>query len=493
MTSSNISNSVVPATSGGGGRTRRWRKGEPGGVICFFYRYLLFPVYFVVSSVLCCFGKGATSLCDVFLFFLLLPFVLMDKLVESIKSLSWRGFVLSLPVVGNIMEQKWKQEQAMELLQLANTYEEWKAAAKELDRITGKEAWKADKRSPYYDHELIEHRLKLLRGLSEKKDWPPLLLALRAGLMRDMGGIGNPRLHNYCHIGTKHLIEEYIIEIVKQLEFISDSDILTEYGFDDRKKLEFFLETRQAFGRTALMLSGGATLGMYHFGVIKSLFEEKLLPRVISGSSVGSLVSALICTRTDDELPELFTKTGLEADVFENSQRGSLKRKVHRFITKGVLMDIRKLEAFMRTNLGDVTFKEAFDRTGRILNITIASTTTFEVPRLLNYLTAPNVLIWSAACASCALAGLYEPVALMAKDSEGTIRLYQHSSVKWSDGSVETDLPMARLAELFNINHSIVSQVNPHVVPFLRYHFFLSPRHVLASASYTCELSPFVC
>lgn len=59
--------------------------------------------------------------------------------------------------------------------------------------------------------------------------------------------------------------------------------------------------------------------------------------------------------------------------------------------------------------------------------------------------------------------------------------------LKWSDGSVENDLPMTRLSELFNVNHFIVSQgktkgtnndslcnqltplfvVNPHVIPFL--------------------------
>ena len=41
------------------------------------------------------------------------------------------------------------------------------------------------------------------------------------------------------------------------------------------------------------------------------------------------------------------------------------------------------------------------------------------------------------------------------------------SPQKWIDGSVHNDLPMTRLAELFNVNHFIVSQVNPHVVPFL--------------------------
>lgn len=32
----------------------------------------------------------------------------------------------------------------------------------------------------------------------------------------------------------------------------------------------------------------------------------------------------------------------------------------------------------------------------------------------------------------------------------------------YSDGSVENDLPMKQLSELFNVNHFIVSQVNPH-------------------------------
>jgi len=39
---------------------------------------------------------------------------------------------------------------------------------------------------------------------------------------------------------------------------------------------------------------------------------------------------------------------------------------------------------------------------------------------------------------------------------------YYHETLKWSDGSVESDLPMQRLSELFNINHFVVSQVNPH-------------------------------
>eukprot|EP00614_Pseudopedinella_elastica_P006151 CAMPEP_0172603474 /NCGR_PEP_ID=MMETSP1068-20121228/23725_1 /TAXON_ID=35684 /ORGANISM="Pseudopedinella elastica, Strain CCMP716" /LENGTH=166 /DNA_ID=CAMNT_0013405227 /DNA_START=14 /DNA_END=511 /DNA_ORIENTATION=+ len=48
-------------------------------------------------------------------------------------------------------------------------------------------------------------------------------------------------------------------------------------------KLAFFNEMRHAYGRTALMLSGGAALGLYHVGVVKALLEGGLLPRVVSG------------------------------------------------------------------------------------------------------------------------------------------------------------------------------------------------------------------
>lgn len=55
-------------------------------------------------------------------------------------------------------------------------------------------------------------------------------------------------------------------------------------------------------------------------------------------------------------------------------------------------MDMNQWEKYVRERLGDITFKEAYEKTGRILNISVASTKRFEVPTLLNYITAPNVV-----------------------------------------------------------------------------------------------------
>ncbi len=56
---------------------------------------------------------------------------------------------------------------------------------------------------------------------------------------------------------------------------------------------------------------------------------------------------------------------------------------------------------------------------------------------------------------------------LKAKTDDGEIVSYHLTDVKWQDGSLQTDLPITRLSELFNVNHFIVSQTNPHAIPFM--------------------------
>lgn len=155
-----------------------------------------------------------------------------------------------------------------------------------------------------------------------------------------------------------------------------------------------------------------------------------------------------------------------------NNDSGWIPTKLLRLIKEGVLFDSVHLGKIMRENVGDITFLEAFQKTRRILNITVSSPTVYEVPRLLNYLTAPHVLVWSAAEASCAVPGVFGSRKIMAKDPKTQAiiqwKLSDIDETRWVDGSLENDIPLRRLAELFNVNHFIVSQVNPHVYPFMR-------------------------
>eukprot|EP00698_Gefionella_okellyi_P021491 TRINITY_DN6985_c0_g1_i1.p1 TRINITY_DN6985_c0_g1~~TRINITY_DN6985_c0_g1_i1.p1 ORF type:complete len:533 (-),score=80.00 TRINITY_DN6985_c0_g1_i1:16-1614(-) len=354
-------------------------------------------------------------------------------------------------------------QRAISDMEAADSYERWLSAAQCLDILEGKESWKSELHSTDFDSKFIFDRFVRFKSLSATGSAHDIAFALRAGLRRNLGGITNVQLYNHTHCGTKHLIGDYVNEVVRQLEYLCNTD----FGdFSTEEKFAFFHETRQSFGRSALMLSGGAGFGLYHIGVVKALFEQKLLPTVIAGASIGSVMAAIVAVRTDQELPSIFTPGTLNLEGFR-SLDGQFRRKVNRLWNEGVLMDINRLGECVKANVGELTFEEAYRRTGRILNISVTSANPFEVPSLLNYLTTPHVLIWSAAIASCALKGLYAPVELLAKERSGKIVPYLPYGLKWTDGSVEMDLPMARLAELFNVNHFIVSQVNPHVVPFI--------------------------
>ncbi|KAG0285301.1 hypothetical protein BGZ96_010421 [Linnemannia gamsii] len=359
------------------------------------------------------------------------------------------------------------------LLSAATNYEQWAEAAAILDRLQGKDKWKNDPRSSHYDYEMLQERLKQLSAARESSDLGLMTFLLRTSLSRNLGNVGRPQLYANTIIGTKRLIEEYNAEVMRQLNIICDTE---SDDFSMAAKLEFFTHTRQAFGRTALLLSGGATMGLMHIGVIKSLYYNQLLPRIISGSSCGSIIAGILCTRTDEEISEMFQFDKFNFTVFHTvEEKGDVLARLIHFLKNGALFDAQVLKAALKDNIGNVTFQEAYNRTRRILNITVSTSATFEMPRLLNYLTAPNVLIWSAVATSSAAPFIYNSAPLMAKDKNGDEVQWNPSRYHWIDGSVDNDLPMNKLSELFNVNHFIVCQVNPYIVPFLHNSLARSP------------------
>ncbi len=68
---------------------------------------------------------------------------------------------------------------------------------------------------------------------------------------------------------------------------------------------------------------------------MKALFEQRLLPRVLAGSSVGSIVAAIIATKTDEQLRSLFSQLDqLDISFFSSS---SLWELLYSLVRKGHL------------------------------------------------------------------------------------------------------------------------------------------------------------
>jgi len=351
---------------------------------------------------------------------------------------------------------KRKLKQLEKQLTNASDYTEWREAALQLDQLNGLDDWRGDRDSGDYDYRLIASRVTLIRKLRRLQDYDQLVFRLREELHGNLGNMANPALYQTARVGTKTLINTYLDEVTGALHEMCDSEVKT---LPPDRKLRFFKRAARSFGRSALLLSGGASLGLFHLGVIEELNAQHLLPRVITGASAGAIIGGILATHTDDELDTILAPGHLDYDW-------SRLLGVGEIMAGGGLLDPKLLRRSIDRNIRDQTFLEAYKQTGRILNISISPADAHQFPRLLNYLTAPNVLIRRAALASCAIPGLFPPVQLRARNFEGKSVAYMPQS-RWIDGSVHDDIPKDKVNRLHNVNHYIVSQTNPHVAPFL--------------------------
>lgn len=377
---------------------------------------------------------------------------------------------------------------------VAKTYEQWHDIQLEIDGLLGLDQWRQRNESRYYDWFKIAQQKREIERCQVNGDIINLCGMLRMHPVRNLYNILSPRLYTKARAGTKLLIEDYIRQVqrcISDLAAISG----TQAGFNSQTKMELFHDTSHAFGRSTLVLQGGSAFSMCHIGVVKALHLRALLPRIITGTATGALVAALVGVHSDDELLEVLAGKAIDLSSFQRSRLRSRKlaedapagtkwlqavrRRGARFLRTGHIFDIRVLEECAQDNLGNITFEEAFAKTGRILNVTVALPEEIGIPQLLNYITAPNVLIWSAVVASIATSkALYAPVQLYCKNETGSTEPYiandypanisKQRMCSPRGGDELQGAPLKRIGELFNVNHFIVSQTRPYVAPFVR-------------------------
>ena len=343
-------------------------------------------------------------------------------------------------------------------MDVAESYDDWLLAARAHDALTGKAEWRQEEPSELYDHAQIRYRLDRLKKFRKQQDWQGLLYALNEGIHGNMGGMGKSVLYRQAKSGTKVLVEQYIQEIDDALRLLAE---LPEEIIPTQQKLDFFYRSNVCYGRSALMLSGGGVLGFLHVGVVSELLRHGLLPRVISGSSAGSIVAAALAAYTDEEMAELDLIGLLESG--EEEGRGVIRQFVSLL---GSRLTAEDTEQLISATIPDLTFAEAYAKTGRQVSITVAPAEPHQRSRLLNAVSSPNVYLRSAAMASCAIPGVFPAVMLQAKNEKGEAQPYLPAR-RWVDGSVADDLPAKRLSRLFSTNHYIVSMVNPIARAFL--------------------------
>lgn len=343
--------------------------------------------------------------------------------------------------------------------QSAQTYSNWLSAQTEWESLSGIDEWqkhptasRAD--TPSYPHKSVTLHQQQLEAALNKDDPIALLSTLTEGLYRLLNEISEPELYSVSALGSKHLTTEYLETISKCIHYLSNDSSLS-----NASKLNLLKTAQKNLGAPALMLSGGGTFGIYHLGVIKTLHEQGLIPDNICGTSMGSIAAGILATHNNDDLSALLENTHKQdyAPLKKLSAKEAIKQRC--------LLDSQRLYQCIESNIGNMTFAEAFQRTGRTVSITVSPTRPNQKPRILNHLTSPHVLIAHASKASCSVPGLFPPVQLQQRIHH--IQKPYCTDERWIDGSFATDIPRQRMSRLFNVNFFIVSQANPHILPFV--------------------------
>ena len=306
----------------------------------------------------------------------------------------------------------------------AGSYADWSELALQHDMQSGGTRWRETLETTLYDYTEIRSRHEKLRQWLAQRASSELLYALNEGVHGNMGGMGRPILYSRALSGTKQMIEDYVGAIAQALNFIHRCP---EQEISQTEKVDFFHRASHCYGRSALLLSGGAGLIYFHHGVVQELIDHDLLPNVISGASAGAIMAAQLGTLSNEELKQgYFTKKRYHAPT--------QTRMLDVIMGKVEPVDLKEAREQLLDEIipRDITFQEAFEKTGRYINISISPAGKHQSSRLMNAITSPNVYIRAAVSASIAIPGLLAP------------------------------------ERLYGVNHFIVSLINPVVVPFIR-------------------------
>ena len=69
-------------------------------------------------------------------------------------------------------------------------------------------------------------------------------------------------------------------EVVRDLQHVMDYQG-EDFPLDE--KIKYITEIYYSYGSTALLLSGGGSLGSFHLGVLRALCDQDCLPHIIAG------------------------------------------------------------------------------------------------------------------------------------------------------------------------------------------------------------------
>src|SRR6185369_276141 len=153
-------------------------------------------------------------------------------------------------------------------------------------------------------------------------------------------------------------------------------------------------------GPFTLVLSGGGLKGLAHIGVLRALDERGLVPSLVVGSSIGSLIGAAWAAGATPRQMEARAIKVRRRDVFQVAR---IEVAIRRFMAPALYRK-EPLETLVDVLVGDITFRDLKRRL--LVNTTDLHSgmqVMWGLPGLL------DTRVADAVAASCALPGIFPP------------------------------------------------------------------------------------
>jgi len=375
-----------------------------------------------------------------------------------------------------------QSQELLDEMKQANSFKEWEQFAKALDKQEGRDKWKNDPHHQQLNHRMLTKKINALSGTDDVEELLPMLLEC---MTKNYAGIMSWELYTSSYTGTKRIIHKYIDVVLDRL------DLVAKCSRPELKPLirMFVRSAKISYGRTVLCMSGGAGMGWAHFGLLKVLLENNLLPKRLHGTSAGAVAGCWVGSRSrekamsqlcfDAELEELYQNAGPNGPFLGS---GCMSRiwKAWCSVTRGFLVETvifqraaswfcggDKIPIFSDITPRDdrMTFQDAYEASGLHISLSVTRTSpTLRTENLaLSHMFTPNIYLDIALLASCAIPRFMKPILLYERDSNGKCVRYNmevFDDVQCRDGTFFGDV------QCEDADYKIVSQVNPHITPF---------------------------
>ncbi|CAB9505337.1 Patatin-like phospholipase domain-containing protein [Seminavis robusta] len=340
----------------------------------------------------------------------------------------------------------------MNLLRAAPSYEEWHKVAESLDGISDHGEQLKIQILDQFDLYYVDQLTRSFECGVQGNDFDAVIRHLIIGLncRKDYALLEHSDMFVATHTGEPHqIVSNFVEKLAEGLEWVINE---VKAGSCDDLQIamaqQLFEKAEARYGQTAYCFSGGATMAFKNLGIALAMLDN-----VLSGSSGGSIFACALAVRTDDEIRDEIKVEVMCSRITSLSQT-FLERMMILFSHGHVFDPLEWEKSILWFTKGHMTFAEAYEKSGRVFNACVTSTTEKARPILLNHITAPGVTVASAVLCSVCCPGLLPPRPLQVKRHDGT------------DGSVKQDTPKAALAEMFDCRFFVSGQTNPHVTPF---------------------------